>query len=409
MNVRIAQLGRQAAEKQANIGKALSLGLKGLSRLRGAGGVIKNVASKAKPVLAKAKPAAGAIANKVKAAPGAIASKVKAAPSAIPKTVVDTAKGIPQTAGAMTSLARPVKAFKHYRDAAGSMRGAPALRQVQRAGRNLLRDTAGISTDPFHTNFKHTSAIGDALRTLWNPRVPTARGLGTARPVGSGVALGRPISAYTVGSLGVGAAGAADRYIANQPITGNQQVDALLPRPQREQFNRDLFYKHMPKTFWSGITNKNPVDSELVGEVFNRMRGAGTGALKNIGSELSGSVAHSGKKTLYNQTVGRALGALKGTTQRPLMDTVNSLRERASTSRSNIENSQAYASMRQLLGTLDPGDSRGRMLLAKQIGGELGQQFLQGKDLRTGEMPERPGVLPTKWHTLEDQQIAGIK
>jgi len=370
MNVRIAQLGRQAAEKQASIGKAISLGLKGLSRLRGAGSTIKNVASKTKPLLAKAKAVPGAIASKVKAAP-------RAAASAIPRTVVEASKGIPQTAGAMTSLARPVKAFKHYRDAAGSMRGAPAIRQVQRAGRNLLRDTAGISTDPFHTNFKHTSTVGDAFRTLWNPRVPTARGLGAARPVGSGVTVGRPISAYTLGSLGAGAASAADSYIASQPITGNQQVDALLPRSQREQFNRDLFYKHMPKTFWSGITNKNPVDRALVGGVFKRMREAGTGALKNFGGELSDSAAHSGKEVLRNQTIGRALSALKGTTQRPLMDTVNSLRERASTSRSNVENSQAYDSMRQLLGTLDPGDNRGRRLLAKQIGGELGQQFLQ--------------------------------
>ena len=280
-------------------------------------------------------------------------------------TVVDTAKGIPEAAGALSSLARPARTFKHYRDAAGPMQGASTLKQMQSAARNVLRDTAGVSKG------KKTNVVGDVARTLWNPHVPTARALGTASAVGTGTPVGAPLNAALVGSLGYGGARAAGNYVDKQPITGNPRINKLFPPEARKQFNRELYYKYLPSTLWSGIRNKNPIDRQFTKDITQHFLDTGRGVAGDFGERLREAKTHSLKSLLQKQTVGRSLTKWDEISQQPFLESVRDIKMLEGVDFSTFKNSQVYASIKGLLDTLDPGDIEGRKRLVAEVGKEL--------------------------------------
>ena len=256
----------------------------------------------------------------------------------------DVSKAVPQTVSAVTSpILSPKKTVNYYRNAGngGFLR-------------NLLRDTAG--TDPA----KKTSVLGDLGRTFWNPRIPTMRPFRAGRGVGKGQGLSRIGSAYWLGGAAAGGVSAADRFVANQPITADPGIDRLVPDAVRNNYNRSLYYRQVPRIAWSGITGQNQVDQDLVrGLLRNVGRNAGGGVL-NQAKGLVSAVPTSGKQAIKNQTVGRLASLVDEVKSQPLMQTLGNSASLDSLNTDELRKSKTFGGIKELLNILDPKTRTGR-------------------------------------------------
>ena len=270
----------------------------------------------------------------------------------------DVSKAVPQGLGAVTSpILSPKKAVNYYRNAGngGFLR-------------NLLRDTAG--TDPA----KKTSVLGDLGRTFWDPKIPTMRPFRAGLGVGKGQGLGRIGTAYWLGGAAAGGAAAADRFVANQPITSDSGIDRLVPDAVRNNYNRNLYYRQVPRIAWSGITGQNQVDQDLVlGLLRNAGRNAGGGALE-LAKGLVRAVPSSGKQAVKNQTVGRLASLVDEVKSQPLMQTLRNSASLNSLNTDELRKSNTFGGMKELLNILDPKTRTGRAELASDAADLAGRR-----------------------------------
>ena len=285
-----------------------------------------------------------------------LASTTAAKTLKLPYTLArDTIKGTGQTLGTVArTVSNPVKTFKNYRSPGAavqqSIKAYPAspISQVGSAARNLLRDTAGVPAN------SKTGIIRDIGKTIWNPSVPTAGRVGSS--LGTGTRVGGPIVAAEAYAAGKGAVTRADEFIANQPITGNKKIDSYLTPESRREFNREAAYGAIPKSLWSGIAGKNPVDSEVLKDLVAWAKSSLYNSRKSISEGVTESAPYSGKNLFTKQLLGR-LGALgDDVQQRPLVQVLKSLHENDEIDIETLQNSEVYKGIVSAMGKLRPSE-----------------------------------------------------
>jgi hypothetical protein len=341
--MKVAALLRQEAIEKQDLLEKLAVG----GRLKAVGGTIlsigKYLGKKLLPAAAKTLKPAGSLA-------GTTAAKTLKLPYTLAR---DTIKGTSQALGTTSRTIRnPVQTFKNYRSPGAavqqSIKDYPAspISQVGSAARNLLRDTAGVPAN------SKTSIVGDLGRTIWNPSIPTAGR--TASSLGTGTRVGGPILAANALLAGKGAVTKADEFIANQPITGNEKIDSYLTPESRRAFNREAAYGALPKSLWSGITGKNPVDSEVLKDLVTWAKSSLYNSRKSISEGVTESAPYSGKNHLINQVLGR-LGALGADAQqRPIIQVLQSLHNNKEIDIEALQNSETYKGIVSAMGKLRP-------------------------------------------------------
>jgi hypothetical protein len=360
--MKVAALLRQEAIEKQDLLEKLAVG----GRL----GAVLSAGKKLLPMAAKAFKPAGPLAS-------TMAAKTLKLPSAVPragKRLGESLKSVPKeilklpytvprdvikgTGQVLSSAARtirnPSQTFKNYRSPGAavqqSIKDYPAspISQAGSAARNLLRDTAGVPAN------SKTSIVGDLGRTLWNPSIPTAGR--TASSLGTGAKIGGPILAANAYVAGKGAVTKADEFIANQPITGNEKIDSYLDPASRQAYNRKLYYETFPKTLWSGITGKNPVDKQLVNDVASRIWNSVSNSRHTIGEKSTEDIPYSLKNLLTKQIGGRIADLGDKVKKQPLVQTLRALHESGDLTIENLQNSEVYKGLVASVNSLKPSD-----------------------------------------------------
>ena len=266
-----------------------------------------------------------------------------------------------QAPAVMSSALNPGRAFRYYRDAAGSQASVPVAKQLSSASRNLLRDVAGAGAD------KKTSVMGDIGRSLWNPSIPTARGVGkNSLPLGKGVSVGRLATAGLLGGAGYKGLSNAHNYLMNQPVTGISGVDETLGPEARKRMNKEIYYSMLPKTLWSGITGQNNVDRRMLKDVSSTAGKQIWNALRSGFQEPSTGVT--GKQLAMNEAkrlAGRATQPFKSKT---LLQTLGGMPEMVQDEYSDYRQSETMKGLGNVMGAALPQDRQEWSQLANRFG-----------------------------------------
>ena len=188
------------------------------------------------------------------------------------------------------------------------------------------------------------------------------------------------------------------------PITGHPAIDQLFPPEKRKQFNRKMYYKHLPATFWSGLLDKNPVDREFLGAIVRHLHDTGRGAADSFGERVRKSGIYSLKSLLQKQTLGRALSSIKDIAPESFVEAVQDIKvpEGMSFTKEDFDSSKAYAAAQDLISTLDPGVLEDRSRLLNDIANVLRYRYAtneQSTDAPTQDLePQQPPALRPKVH-----------